>query len=127
MTTFIALRDASPESIRSYKREIRAIVVDRAAYHLERLLDGIASPSPKRYQTALQESLAKAKLDVMAEVFQHMQELSRPRGVAGWTRGRGGLVRRARDPDQVLALVAAYSDVVRYLVRLRAQGTRRRS
>jgi hypothetical protein len=125
MTEFIALSDTSPESIRTYRREVRAIVIDRAAYHLEHLLARNRNPSAKRYQAALQASLGKAKLDVMTEIFQHMQALSRPRGVAGWSRGRGGLVRQARDPERALALIAAYSDVVRYVARLKAQGPRR--
>jgi hypothetical protein len=120
MTQFVALSDATPEAIRSYKREVRAIVIDRAAYHVERALDGAKKPAPKRYQTAITDGLAKGKLDVMAEIFALMREASRPRSVAGWRRGKGGLVREARKPTEALALIAAYTDVVRYLARMKA-------
>jgi hypothetical protein len=120
MTQFVALKDATPESIRSYKREIRAIVVDRAAYHVERALEGVKRPSPKRYQGAISDGLARAKLDVMAEIFVHMRNISRPTGVAGWRRAKGGLVREPRKPTQALALIEAYANVVRYVARLKA-------
>jgi hypothetical protein len=120
MTQFVALSDTKPEAIRSYKREIRAIVVDRAAHHVERALAGVKRPSEKRYDAAMSDGLAKAKLDVMAEIFAHMREASRPRSVAGWRRGKGGLVREARKPERALAMIAAYSDVIRYIARMKA-------
>jgi hypothetical protein len=120
MTQFVALSDTKPESIRSYKREVRAIVIDRAAYHVERALAGVKRPSTKRYDAAISDSLAKAKLDVMAEIFMLMREASRPRSVAGWRRAKGGLVREARKPVQALELITAYSDVVRYIARMKA-------
>jgi hypothetical protein len=120
MMQFVALSDTKPESIRSYKREIRAIVIDRAAYHVERALAGVKKPSQKRYDAAMTDGLAKAKLDVMAEIFVHMREASRPRSVAGWRRGKGGLVREARKPTEALAVIAAYSDVIRYIARMKA-------
>ncbi len=122
MTQFIALRDAKPESIRKYKREVRAIVIDRAALHVERALGRDKKPTPARYQALMDDALAQAKLDVMTELFSHMREHSRPKGVAGWTRGRGGLVRERRKPAQALQLVAAYTQVVGYLTRLKAKG-----
>jgi hypothetical protein len=120
MTQFVALKDATPESIRSYKREIRAIVVDRAAYHVERALEGAKRPSPKRYQAAISDGLARAKLDVMAELFVHMRNVSRPTSVAGWRRAKGGLIREPRKPIQALALIEAYGNIVRYVTRLKA-------
>jgi hypothetical protein len=70
----------------------------------------------------IEDALARSKLDVMTEVFSHMREVSRPRGVAGWTRGRGGLVRETRQPIRALELIAAYTEVVRYLARFKAKG-----
>jgi len=120
MSSFIALENAEPGSIRTYKRHVRAIVIDRAAYHLERALRGRRRPAAKRYQVIIDDSLARAKLDVMAEIFGHMRDLSRPRAVAGWTRGGAGLVRRARKPGASLAMINGYLDVVRYIGRLKA-------
>jgi hypothetical protein len=127
MSQFIALRDAKPESIREYKQEVRAVVIDRAAFHVERALRAGQKPNAKRYQAHIEAALARAKLDVMAEIFQHMRELSRPRGVAGWTRGRGGLVRESRKPAQALALIDAYAQIVRYVTRLKAKGRPRKA
>lgn len=124
MTQFLTLRSAKPESVRKYKQEVRAIVIDRAAFHVERALPAGKKPSVKRYQAVIEDSLARAKLDVMAEIFMLMRELSRARGVAGWTRGKGGLVRETRRPAAALELVAAYASVVSYVTRLKAQGGR---
>ncbi len=124
MTQFIALRSAKPESIRKYKQEVRAIVIDRAAFHVERALAGKKKPTTKRYQAMIEDGLARAKLDVMAEIFQLMRELAKPRGVSGWTRGKGGLVRENRQPGSALELIEAYAGVVSYLARLRAKGRR---
>ncbi len=122
MTQFLTLRSAKPESVRKYKQEVRAIVIDRAAFHVERALAVGKKPSAKRYQAVIEDALARAKLDVMAEIFTLMRELSRPRGVAGWTRGKGGLVRETRRPTAALELVAAYASVVSYVARLKAKG-----
>jgi len=125
MTQFIALKDCKPESIRKYKREVRAIVIDRAAVHVERALaKDKKKPAAARYQAQIEDALARAKLDVMAEIFSHMRERSRPQGVAGWTRGRGGLVRERRKPIRALELIAAYAQVVQYVARLKAKGKR---
>jgi hypothetical protein len=124
MSQFIALPDGNPESIATYKREIRAIVIDRAAVHAERALAARPKPSPARYQAVMDDALARAKLDVMAEIFSHMRDAARPQSVAGWTRARGGLVRQRRKPVAALELIAAYTQVIRYLTRLKAKGRR---
>ncbi len=125
MTQFIALRNAKPESIRKYKQEVRAIIIDRSALHVERALVRDKKPTSDRYQVLMEDALARAKLDVMAEIFGHMRDLSRPRGVAGWTRSHSGaLVRERRKPLHALALIAAYTQVVQYLTRLKAKGKR---
>ena len=63
MAQFITLRDSKPESIRKYKNEVRAIVIDRAAYHVERALVGAKKrPTGSRYQASIEDALARAKL-----------------------------------------------------------------
>jgi len=120
MPHFIQLRSAKPDAVASYKKELRAIIVDRAAQHVETTLETFKRPTSRTYERALQESLLKAKLDVMAELFAHMQNLARPRAVSGWRRGDKGLVREPRGAQARFDLINAYDDVLRYVSRLQA-------
>lgn len=124
MTQFLGLRDTQPASIRTYKKEVRAVVIDRAAFHVEHALAAAKKPTVQRYQAMIEDGLARAKLDVMAEIFSLMRDIARPKGVGGWTRSKRGLVRESRRPDAALDLIDAYSSVIRYVSRLRAKGRR---
>jgi hypothetical protein len=124
MSNFIALNSTQPKSVARYKREVRAIVIDRAADHIEGLLPANRKPSPKRYEKAFQEGLLRAKLDVMAELFRIMHDLARPNVVAGWSRGDDGLRRKTRSPAATMKLIVAYEQVVRYVAGIRAHTTR---
>ena len=120
MSNFIALNSTQPEALARYKREVRAIVIDRAAEHLEQLLPTGRKPSPSRYEKALQEALRHAKLDVMAELFRLMHDLARPSVVARWSRRSDGLRRETRDTAATMQLITAYGQVVRYVASMRA-------
>ncbi len=120
MSNFIALNSTQPKVVSRYKQEVRAIVVDRAADHIEQLLPAGRKPSPSRYEKALQEGLQRAKLDVMAELFSIMHDIARPNAVADWSRGEDGLRRKARSATATMSLIIAYEQVVRYVVNLRA-------
>jgi hypothetical protein len=120
MSNFISLNSTQPKAVSRYKREVRAIVVDRAADHIERLLPASGSVSPQRYEKAFQEGLLMAKLDVMAELFRMMHDLARPREVADWSRGADGLRRTTRSPAATMKLIVAYEQVVRYVAAMRA-------
>lgn len=120
MANFISLNSTQPKAITRYKREVRAIVIDRAADHLQELLPGGRKVSAQRYEKAVQQSLLRAKLDVMAELFRVMHDLARPSAVADWSRGEGGLRRRTRSPASTMKLIVAYEQVVRYVAAMRA-------
>ena len=120
MSNFIALSSTQPKALARYKREVRAIVVDRAAHHLEQLLPTDRKASPSRYEKALQEGLRRAKLDVMAELFRIMHDLARPNAVADWSRGDDGLRRKTRSTTTTMRLIDAYGQVVRYVAGMRA-------
>lgn len=120
MSNFIALSSTQPQAIARYKREVRAIVVDRAADHLEQLLPVGRKPTPSRYEKALQEGLRRAKLDVMAELFRLMHDLARPSAVADWSRRKDGLRRETRSTEATMRLITAYAQVVRYVASMRA-------
>jgi hypothetical protein len=124
MPHFIQLRSAKPDAVASYKKELRAIVVDRAAQHVESTLETFKRPTSRTYERTLQDSLLKAKLDVMAELFSHMQNLARPRAVSGWRRGEKGLVREPRGAKTRFDLINAYDDVLRYVSKLQASAAR---
>ncbi len=124
MSNFIQLRSAKPAAIAKYRQEVKAITVDRAAHHVDQILSGHKRPNERSYEKALQDGLLRAKLDVIAELFAHMQRLARPDSVADWNREDGGLKRRPRKPQTALELIAAYDQIVRDVVRLKA---RRRS
>lgn len=120
MPNFIALNSTRPEAVARYKREVRAIVVDRAAEHLEQLLPADRKPSTNRYEKALEEALRRAKLDVMAELFRLMHDLARASVVARWSRRADGLRRERRDTAATMQLLTAYDQVVRYVASMRA-------
>jgi hypothetical protein len=120
MSNFIPLNSTQPTAIARYKREVRAIVVDRAADHIERLLPKNRKPSPQRYEKAFQEGLLLAKLDVMAELFRMMHDLARPSAVAAWSRGEDGLRRSSLSPAAAMKRIVAYEQVVRYVAAMRA-------
>ncbi len=120
MYNFITLTSTQPNAVARYKREVRAIVVDRAADHIDLLLPSGRKPSQKRYEKAFQEGLLKAKLDVMAELFRIMHDLARANVVADWSRGDKGLRRTPRTPDATMKLIIAYEQVVRYVAGIRA-------
>ncbi|MEQ8485182.1 MAG: hypothetical protein RIB46_12540 [Pseudomonadales bacterium] len=120
MTSFITLNSTQPKAVARYKREVRAIVVDRAADHIEQLLPGDRKPSAKRYEKAFQEGLLRAKLDVMAELFRIMHDLARPNVVADWSRGDDGLRRKSRSDAATMKLIVCYDQVVRYVAAIRA-------
>jgi hypothetical protein len=121
MSTFIELRSPRPDAIAKYKAEVKAITIDRAAHHVERMVAEQQRPSARAYERLLQDALLRAKLDVMAELFEHMQRLARPHSVADWNRENGGLKRRSRAPQTALELIAAYDQVVREVVKLKAR------
>jgi len=120
MSNFIALNSTQPKAIARYKREVRAIVIDRAADHLATLVPKTRKTSPQRYEKAVQQGLMMAKLDVMAELFRMMHDLARPNVVADWSRGEGGLRRSTRSPAATMKLIVAYEQVVRYVAAMRA-------
>jgi hypothetical protein len=120
MSNFISLNSTQPKAVSRYKREVRAIVVDRAADYLEQLLPSGRQPSARSYEKALQEGLRRAKLDVMAELFRIMHDLARPSVVADWSRGNDGLRRRTRSTATAMRLIIAYEQVVRYVASIRA-------
>lgn len=120
MPNFISLKSTQPKSIARYKREVRAIVVDRAADYIEQLLPARRRPSARGYEKAFQEGLQRAKLDVMAELFRIMHDLARPNAVADWSRGTDGLRRKTRTSDGTMKLIIAYEQVVRYVAGIRA-------
>jgi hypothetical protein len=120
MSSFITLNSTQPKSVARYKREVRAIVVDRAADHIERLLPADRKASPKRYEKAFQEGLLRAKLDVMAELFRIMHDLARPSAVADWSRGDDGLRRKTRSAAATMKLIVTYEHIVRYVAAIRA-------
>jgi hypothetical protein len=121
MSTFIELRSAKSDAIAKYKAEVKAITIDRAAHHVEHLMAQQKRPTQRSYEKALQDGLLRAKLDVIAELFEHMQRLARPASVADWHRDDHGLKRRARSPQTALELIAAYDQVVRDVVKLKAR------
>jgi hypothetical protein len=120
MSNFIPLSSTQPAAISRYKREVRAIVIDRAADHIERLLPKSRKPSPERYEKAFQQGLLLAKLDVMAELFRMMHDLARPSVVADWSRGEDGLRRSSVSPAGTMKRIVAYEQVVRYVASMRA-------
>lgn len=124
MHNFIALNSTQPKAVQRYKREVRAIVVDRAADHIDELLPKSRKPSASRYEKAFQEGLLRAKLDVMAELFRIMHDLSRSNVVADWSRGENGLRRKSRSPAAAMKLITSYDQVVRYVAGIRAQARR---
>ena len=119
MSNFISLNSTQPKAVSRYKREVRAIVVDRAADHIESLLPAGRKPSPQRYEKVFQEGLRRAKLDVMAELFRIMHDLARPSVVAGWSRGEDGLRRKTRSASATMKLIITYDQVVRYVAGMR--------
>lgn len=120
MHNFISLKSTQPKAIARYKRELRAIVVDRAADHIEQLLPSGRKPSPRSYEKAFQEGLLRAKLDVMAELFRIMHDLARPSAVADWSRGDDGLRRKPRSASATMQLIVSYEQVVRYVAGIRS-------
>lgn len=124
MTGFIQLSSPKAEAISRYKKEIRAIVIDRAADHAQQAMTRYKRPSEKTYEKALQEALLRAKLDVMAELFRIMHDLARPSVVSQWSRDDSGLRRNPRSPSTLMDLVRAYEQVVRYVTNLKAHRTR---
>ena len=125
MSNFISLNSTQPKAVSRYKREVRAIVVDRAADHIEQLLPSGAKPTTNRYEKVLQEGLRRAKLDVMAELFRIMHDLARPNVVADWSRGEDGLRRRTRSTTATMQLIVTYEQVVRYVASIRAHVKRK--
>lgn len=120
MSNFIALSSPQPDAVSRYKREVRAIVVDRAADHIDKLLPQDRKPSGRLYDKAFEEGLLRAKLDVMAELFRIMHDLARANAVAAWSRGEDGLRRKAHSAAATMKLIVAYEQVVRYVAGLRA-------
>jgi hypothetical protein len=118
--TFIQLKNASAESVAQYKRELRAIVVDRAADHVRQIMTRHKRPVSGTYEKALQEGLTRAKLDVLAELFRIMHDLARQNVVAQWSRNERGLKRQRRAPETVIDLINAYDRAVRYVSGLKA-------
>jgi hypothetical protein len=121
MHNFIQLKNASPESVAGYKREVRAIVVDRAADHVQQIMARYRRPTAAAYEKALQEGLMGAKLDVLAELFRIMHDLARQNAVAQWSRNESGLKRQRRSPETVIELINAYDRIVRYVSSLKAK------
>lgn len=125
MSSFIKLKSAKPEAIVRYRREVRAIVVDRAADHARQLIARYKKPSSRSYEKALQEGLLRARLDVLAELFGLMHDLARPNAVAQWSRKETGLQREVRSPETTMKLLKAYDQIVRYVANMKA--TRKRT
>ena len=119
MSNFISLNSTQPKAVSRYKREVRAIVVDRAADHIEALLPAGKASSPGRYEKAFQEGLRRAKLDVMAELFRIMHDLARENAVADWSRGEDGLLRKSRSASSTMKLIITYDQIVRYVASIR--------
>lgn len=122
MSKFIALKSARPNAISRYKQEVRAIVIDRAADHIEQRLPTSRKPSDRQYEKAFAEGLMKAKLEVMAELFRLMHDLARDNTVAEWSRGDDGLRRKPRSDAATMELIRAYDQVVRYVSGIRAHA-----
>lgn len=122
MSQFIALKSARPNAISRYKQEVRAIVIDRAADHIEQRLPTSRKPSDRQYEKAFAEGLMKAKLEVMAELFRLMHDLARDNTVAEWSRGDDGLRRKPRSDAATMELIRAYDQVVRYVSSIRAHA-----
>ena len=120
MHHFIQLKNTSPEAIAGYKRELRAIVIDRAADYVQQKVARFKRPSPASYEKALHEGLMRAKLDVMAELFRIMHDLARQNVVAQWSRNDRGLKRSRRSPQTIIDLINAYDQIVRYVATLKA-------
>jgi hypothetical protein len=120
MSNFIALRSPQPQAVARYKREVRAIVVDRAADHIDKLLPESRKTSDRKYDSAFEEGLLRAKLDVMSELFRIMHDLARANAVAAWARGDDGLRRKAHNAATTMKLIVAYEQVVRYVAGMRA-------
>lgn len=120
MSNFISLKSTQPKALIRYKREVRAIVVDRAADHIEQLLPSGRKPSARGYDKAFEQGLLKAKLEVMAELFRIMHDLARNNTVADWSRGDDGLRRKPRSAAATMKLIVAYEQVVRYVASIRA-------
>ncbi|MEQ8861020.1 MAG: hypothetical protein RIC56_20425 [Pseudomonadales bacterium] len=125
MSNFIALKSTQPKALTRYKREVRAIVIDRAADHIEQLLPKSRTASPKRYDKALEQGLLRAKLEVMAELFRIMHDLARSNTVADWSRGDDGLRRKPRSAAATMKTIVAYEQVVRYVAGIRASVKRK--
>ena len=125
MTNFIALTSAQPQAVARYKREVRAIVVDRAADHIDNILPKGRKPTPRSYDKAFEEGLLRAKLDVMAELFRIMHDLARANAVAAWSRGDDGLRRKAHNASAAMNLIVAYEQVVRYVAGIRSHVVRK--
>lgn len=119
--TFIQLKNTSAEAVADYKRELRAIVVDRAADHVRQIMGRYKRPGAGTYEKALQEGLTRAKLDVLAELFRIMHDLARQNVVAQWSRNERGLKRQRRAPETVIDLINEYDRVVRYVSGLKAK------
>ncbi|MCB1686306.1 MAG: hypothetical protein R3E82_10255 [Pseudomonadales bacterium] len=120
MSGFIQLSSAKAEAISRYKKEIRAIVIDRAADHARLAVARYKRPSDKTYEKALQDGLLRAKLDVLAELFRIMHDLARPSVVSQWSREDSGLRRKPRPARTLMDLVRAYDEVVRYVSNMKA-------
>jgi len=120
MTQFITLKSPEPKAVARYKHEVRAIVVDRAADHIEQRLPSGRKPTDRQYDKAFEEGLQKAKLEVMAELFRLMHDLARDNTVAEWSRGEDGLRRKPRSDAATLKLISAYDQIVRYVAGIRA-------
>lgn len=127
MSNFITLSSPQPNAVSRYKREVRAIVVDRAADHIDALLPRGRKPSPRSYDKAFEEGLRRAKLEVMAELFRIMHDLARDTTVADWSRGEDGLRRKPRSAAATMKLLAAYDQVVRYVASIRAHAAPRKT
>jgi hypothetical protein len=121
MPTFIQLKSSQPDAVNSYKREVRAIVVDRAAEYVQNAMVRYKRPSAQTYERALQDGLTRAKLDVMSELYRIMHDLARNTAVSQWSRKDSGLERRRRSPKTIMELIRAYDQVVRYVANLKAQ------
>jgi len=122
MTQFITLNSTQPKAVARYKQEVRAIVVDRAADHIEQRLPSGRKPTERQYDKAFAEGLQKAKLEVMAELFRLMHDLARDNTVAEWSRGDDGLRRKRRSDAATLKLISAYEQIVRYVSGIRAHA-----
>lgn len=121
MHQFLQLKDTTPAAISRYKRELRAIVIDRAADHVQSTMARYKRPSAGTYEKALQDGLLRAKLDVMAELFRIMHDLARPNVVGQWSRDAGRLKRQRRPTEATIDLIQAYDRVVRYVSTLKAK------